>query len=140
MSTAERILPHLDKVRHTGPSRWVACCPAHADKHPSLAIRELDDGRTLLHCFAGCTAGEVLTALGLDFGALFPEQISNQGGGPERRPFPASDVLRCLGLEATFVLVAAKSMVDGKPIDCDRLMLAASRIQAGLDLAGVNHG
>jgi hypothetical protein len=37
-------------------------CPAHEDRHPSLSVRP---GRTrlLLHCFAGCTASEVLSAL-----------------------------------------------------------------------------
>ena len=24
---------------------WIACCPAHEDKRPSLAITETDDGR-----------------------------------------------------------------------------------------------
>jgi putative DNA primase/helicase len=37
-------------------------CPAHVDRTPSLSVRP---GRTrlLLHCFAGCTATEVLRAL-----------------------------------------------------------------------------
>lgn len=42
-------------------------CPAHDDRSPSLSIRP---GRTrlLLHCFAGCTADQVLRALEtLDF-------------------------------------------------------------------------
>ncbi|HET7605771.1 MAG TPA: toprim domain-containing protein [Sphingomicrobium sp.] len=47
--------------------RWSAggglCrCPAHEDRTPSLSVRP---GRTrlLLHCFAGCSAGDVLRAL-----------------------------------------------------------------------------
>jgi DNA primase len=46
--SAEALLAHLDKVRRTGAGRWIARCPAHDDKSPSLAIRELDDGRTLI--------------------------------------------------------------------------------------------
>lgn len=36
-----------------GP-RWIARCPAHDDSEPSLSIGTGDDGRVLLHCFAGC--------------------------------------------------------------------------------------
>lgn len=34
-------------------------CPAHADSDPSLSIRQGHDG-ILVHCFAGCTAEDVL--------------------------------------------------------------------------------
>jgi hypothetical protein len=38
-------------------------CPAHDDRTPSLSVR-LGRSRLLLHCFAGCQAGEILRALG----------------------------------------------------------------------------
>ena len=38
----------------TGRGRWLAKCPAHDNRKASLAIRQLDDGRILLHDFAGC--------------------------------------------------------------------------------------
>lgn len=41
-----------------GP-RWVARCPAHDDAAPSLSIGTGDDGRVLLHCFAGCTFADI---------------------------------------------------------------------------------
>ncbi len=37
-------------------------CPAHDDARPSLSITERE-GRTLLHCFAGCTQEAVIDAL-----------------------------------------------------------------------------
>ena len=37
-------------------------CPAHDDGSPSLSVR-LGDSAILFHCFAGCTALEVLKAL-----------------------------------------------------------------------------
>jgi hypothetical protein len=40
-----RLLDRLQGVKRTGPSRWIARCPAHEDRRPSLAVRELDDGR-----------------------------------------------------------------------------------------------
>ncbi len=62
----ERLLARLEAVRRTGPDRWLARCPAHEDRRPSLSIREGDDGRVLIYDFAGCGAADVVAALGLD--------------------------------------------------------------------------
>lgn len=79
--------PKLDKVKRTGKGTWTACCPAHADKGPSLSIRETDDGRVLLHDFgAGCSAVDILAAVGLELRDLYPEPIAGHRK-PERRPF-----------------------------------------------------
>ena len=59
---AEQIAYSLDKPRRTGPDRYMACCVAHEDKSPSLAISDVG-GKTLIHCFAGCSQSEVITAL-----------------------------------------------------------------------------
>jgi DNA primase len=40
----------------------MGCCPAHDDRNPSLAIREVD-GKLLFHCHAGCSQREVIEAL-----------------------------------------------------------------------------
>jgi putative DNA primase/helicase len=47
-------------------------CPVHPDKRPSLAVRELADGKLLVHCHAGCTTADVLDALGLRWRDLRP--------------------------------------------------------------------
>jgi len=138
----DTLLSHLDKVKKTGPSRYVAACPGHSDKSPSLTIRETDDGRLLIHCFAGCSVHEVMHAVGLSLSDLFPRE-TGQHFKPERRPFPAADVLKAIGYEALVVCAAAVTMLSGEPftqLDRDRLMLAAERIQAGLTAAGVSHG
>jgi len=41
----------------------MVCCPSHEDRSPSLSWRLSDDGRALLHCFAGCAFDEILAAL-----------------------------------------------------------------------------
>lgn len=58
-------------ARRSGPNRWQAKCPAHDDRSPSLSIRETEDGRTLLHCFAGCGLDAILSASGLAMADLF---------------------------------------------------------------------
>ena len=47
-------------------------CPAHDDGSPSAGMKEADDGKVLLHCLAGCDVEDVLTALDLTMGDLFP--------------------------------------------------------------------
>src|SRR6266436_5508784 len=49
------------EARRSGSS-WMAKCPAHDDRNPSLSIREVD-GKVLLHCHAGCTQRDVIDAL-----------------------------------------------------------------------------
>lgn len=77
---AETLLSRLGHVRRCGHSKWVACCPAHDDRSPSLSIEELIDGRLLIHCFGGCAPSAVLDAIGLDFAALFPERDPDDVG------------------------------------------------------------
>ena len=55
---------------------WRAVCPAHDDNNPSLSIMEGQDGRTLLHCFAGCTVEAVVKAAGLTMSDLAPARSS----------------------------------------------------------------
>ena len=44
-------------------SVWMACCPAHQDHDPSLAITDAQDGRVLIRCHAGCDQRDVIEAL-----------------------------------------------------------------------------
>lgn len=68
------ILPMLSGVKYTG-NGWKAICPAHNDKNPSLSVDLGDDGRILIHCFAGCTCDEVCASLGIDQARLFPTPL-----------------------------------------------------------------
>jgi hypothetical protein len=51
---------------------YIASCPAHPDKTPSLSISEGQDGRVLLRCHAGCTVESILTTLNLKHSDLYP--------------------------------------------------------------------
>ena len=55
-------LSALPKFRAVGANRYVACCPAHEDKHPSLSITDVKD-KVLVHCFSGCSQTDVIKAL-----------------------------------------------------------------------------
>ena len=133
----ENLLTRLDGVKQTAPDRWIAKCPAHDDKRPSLAIRIEPDGRILVHDFGGCSAVDVIGVIGLSFSDLFPEPLTRESLPRIRAPFSALDALKCLTSESSLVAIAASDITCGKSInDCDleRLATAAGRIATALDV------
>ena len=139
MSTSNAILSRLDKVREIGSNRWIASCPAHEDKSPSLSIRELPDGRTLVHCFAGCATEDVLSAVSLSWKDLRPETYTAQSGAPAwARKFNPLDLLQIVSEEVTVVAIVASDMLATKTIgegEWKRLATAAGRINRVRDYA-----
>lgn len=136
---ADALLSRLHKVKRTGAAQWIARCPSHDDRSPSMSVRELDDGRVLLHCFAGCSVESILDAAGLTFDALFPDRFPEAHGTQRvRRPFHPGDVLACIATEALIVAVSAANLrqrITLSERDYERLMLASSRIQAAREVA-----
>jgi len=144
MTPVEMLLGRLQKVKGRNGS-WTACCPAHEDKGPSLAVREGDDGRVLLHCFAGCPTVNVLGAVGMDMSDLFPPDEKRKNypveGKPRMKPaFYASDLIRILSFEALVVNICAYDMSVGKPLkeaDRERLKVAQQRIEEVMHYANI---
>lgn len=137
MIALNMLLSSLHKVTHTGKDRWKACCPAHDDKSPSLAIRDAD-GRILLHCFGGCSTEAVLSAVGLTFADLMPEQAKGHHKPKERKPFYAGDILQIMAFEAKIVYLCAADVATDKPLNEQgraRLLLAASRLSRACEVA-----
>ena len=74
MSKINQLIDRLESVRKTGADRYIAKCPAHDDGDPSLSVRELPDGRILLHCFSGrCGGLDILTSIGLEWADVMPD-------------------------------------------------------------------
>jgi hypothetical protein len=129
---AEGLLAKLDRVKRVGNGRWVARCPAHQDRSPSLSVRELDDGCILLHDFGGCETEAVLAAVGLKLEDLFPPRIEGDRKPRERRPWSDRDLLELIDRETIIVFIAAcdvtledRTLSD---IDMSRLRKARERI------------
>lgn len=133
----ETILSQLRGVKAgNAVGRWIAQCPAHEDRSPSLTIRLADDGRILLHCFAGCDTESVLGAIGVQFSELFPEPLTREYLPKIHAPFSALDALKCLTAESAIVAIASSDLVNGKPLspnDFERVCLAAGRIASALE-------
>jgi hypothetical protein len=135
--SADTLLSRLDGVRKRGTSAWTAKCPAHADRSPSLSVKELDDGRTLIHCFGGCSVDQVLGAVGLEIDALFPPRPAQPGAGAkrERKPFNAQELLDLAAFEASIVVLITADIAAGKDADRARLLEAAARLQHVAEVA-----
>lgn len=134
--SADTLLSRLEKVKRTGPGSWLARCPAHEDKSPSLSVAERSE-RVLLHCFAGCSALEVLQSVGLDFADVMPPKPVDMLP-PIRRAFPAADVLEALSSEAQYVAIFGAAVREGvkiKTVEWARLSIAVDRINEGRRLA-----
>lgn len=127
------LLARLNRVRATGQDRWIACCPAHEDRNPSMTVRALPDGRILLHCFAGCDTEAVLGAVGLAFGDLFPEPLTRDSLPRVRGGISAHEALECLRSESAVLAIMASDSASGKRIDADRAALCAGRIASALE-------
>lgn len=129
----DELLSRLNKVRQTGHMKWQAQCPAHNDKIPSLAIKEVDGERILIHCFSGCSVGDIVAAVGMELTDLFPPR--SEGSQPLQRPFFPIDVQDVLGFElSVFVLGMTKAFSGGlDKEDIDRMLLAAERLNGVLE-------
>lgn len=128
--SADQLIDRLRKVKRTGDGKWSARCPAHDDKGPSLAVRQLEDGRVLVNCFAGCSVDDVLRAVGLGFDALFPPKAID-GAKAVRRPWIPSDAFECARLEVGVVAIIAADMIERRGVsesDHARLELARARL------------
>jgi len=131
----DALLAQLQKVKATGRGRWIACCPAHEDRTPSLTIAEGDDGRVLIHCFAGCDVSSVVGAVGMTLSDLMPDApIAQQ---TRRVRIPALDVLRAMKFNATVVALAACDLGNGIALsvaDKNKLLAIAGEFQQALEL------
>jgi hypothetical protein len=129
MSAVAKLLDRLMRVRRTGHGRWVASCPVHDDNSPSLSIRELDDGRVLLHDFGGCETGDVLSAVGLTLSDLFERGIGDFQ--PSNARVPARDLLALVDHEVTVAALILADILNKHTVEESqwaRLAQAAGRI------------
>jgi hypothetical protein len=138
MTPVDRILGLLQGVRKSGRG-WSARCPAHEDRSASLSLAEGDDGRVLLRCFAGCGAADVVGALGLSLGDLFPERLAPatpEARRANREALALASVrasAAVLDVEGGVVAAFAEGRRSGAPIEPEnlgRFLTACARIEA----------
>lgn len=120
MTPLDNFLSRLEKVKRNGKG-YLACCPAHNDKTPSMTIKETSSGSVVFHCFAGCAPESIVSAIGLTFSDLYPDSRGYKPAKPN------------LDLEYNIIAIAKECRRRGKPIsemDKNRVALAVHRIKA----------
>lgn len=136
---AEILIPKLEKVRKRGSGSWMACCPAHEDKRPSLSVRSFQDGSISVKCFAGCSTADVLAAVGLNPSDLFPRQHNDYAPGYSQRPGPPwKDLITYLREDLQVVQIGAARLAAGDELtksDLDRLGIVALHVYETLQAA-----
>ena len=130
--SVDALLARLEGVKKTGADRWIARCPAHDDKRPSMgvAMSQKNPGNVVVHCFSGCPIDKILGAVGLTVDALFPEKPHYETKA-QRRPFFPTDVFLIALHELTVASVIAcdtHAKRDVSEADYQRLLVAAGRL------------
>lgn len=117
---ATPLLARLHGVRLVRPGRWMARCPAHDDRSPSLSVRDTGD-RVLIYCWAGCDSDAVIGAAGLRWADLYPDPWRCAAARPNE------------GARA----YARRVMAQADPMDFERriLAIAAADLRAGRALS-----
>ena len=91
MQAIYKVLESLGDYSERG-DEYRAKCPSHqGESEDSLAVREDDDGKVLLHCHTGCDFEEIVDALGLDMSDLFSKNGQASGAGKLVGPPPKED-------------------------------------------------
>ena len=120
-------LDRLDLVRESSNGRWRAKCPVHQSERSrsrTLSIGVADSGAVLLNCFAGCSAEQIVKAVGLELTDLFPPDpyYKNYNHRP-RKDLRA--IMNNAQHAATFVEVGARALLRGEQMSPDdKKMLA----------------
>lgn len=60
----KNILKRFEGIKKHDENHYMAKCPVHDDKNPSLSI-SIDSNKLLIHCYAGCKFEEIIQAVGL---------------------------------------------------------------------------
>lgn len=130
----DALLSKLNKIKSNGNGKWLACCPAHFDKSPSLAIKHTDDGKILLHCFSGCAVADVVAALGLTLADLMPENPSYQKGSKVPK-FNKYELFDCLVHSGLILSMGIRKLLNFNDLTPEDLILISKAEESINDIA-----
>jgi putative DNA primase/helicase len=72
--TYDEVVARFPGARQIGEGKVAAHCPAHEDSTASLSISRGTDGRTVMHCHAGCATADILATVGMTERDLFADE------------------------------------------------------------------
>ena len=116
MQNIETLLSRLEKVKPNGNGKYLACCPAHNDKSPSLGIKQDDNGKILIHCFSGCPVSDIVSAVGMQLSDLMPENPTYKKGTKPPR-FNKYELFDRLVFETIILSLAIRQILNGETLE-----------------------
>ncbi len=124
------VLARLGKVRQQADGSWMACCPAHDDREPSLHIT-LQNDKVLLHCFAGCSLDAICHALNIEPRELFVgDDATRCESAPQGLTLEAFAQAKRLERELLRQAQVAQDVYHGKPAVLFQYRDAEGNLQA----------
>ncbi len=85
MRALDKVLAAIGEGNYSAAGDGYSCrCPAHDDNSPSLTITP-KPGKVLLHCHAGCTFEQIVSALGLQKIDTFDEETAAIGPSKKQK-------------------------------------------------------
>lgn len=103
-------MPGSRKVR----GGWLARCPAHGDRNPSLSVSEGREGRVLLRCrSSNCEPSNIVVATGLEMRDLFATSNDRERTWAPRRQ-PTQDEIRAALLDEEKLYRNERGISDGE--------------------------
>jgi uncharacterized ParB-like nuclease family protein len=130
MIQIEEIAERLNAKPTRGKTNaWTACCPAHADRSPSLSLKLATNGNILMYCFAGCSFVEICDSMGIDAGDLFQEKhVSKYDKTNKNKAYISGDaMLELLYKDVGFIEVFASALMRNEtPTEKDYAILSAA--------------
>lgn len=115
----DKLLDRVQKVKRTGEGKYLACCPAHDDKRPSLGVKLTNDGKILVHCFAGCDVQSIVSAIGLTLADLMPEDSSYRRDNATSPRFNKAELFDRIAFEAVILSLAIRQLLGGETLAAD---------------------
>lgn len=130
--TLEEFVGRLRGVRKNGTGKYMACCPAHNDSDPSMAIGESKTGKILLHCYAGCSALDIVQSLGLRLEDLFPDAYEEEPFAWAKREIAKREKLKeDISYAKSFLKILTAHLKQGKTVS-ERDIAKGHRLKAFL--------
>lgn len=133
MTPPARILNRLHGLKECR-GRYMALCPAHDDKEPSLSIG-YENSKVLLKCHAGCTVDAICKAIGINTRDLFDDtRRASQRGRASMR----DDLHATIHLSAKTRGERHRAASDSPPSSCkgatQPIATASNEVSAGCTL------
>jgi DNA-binding transcriptional ArsR family regulator len=125
----QNVLERLNGVRQQADGSWVALCPAHNDKEPSLHV-SFQNNRILMHCFAGCSLDAICDALHIEPRELFVGDSTRSEPVPEGLTLEAFARAKHLEGELLRQAQVTQGSYQGKPAVLFRYRDTEGELQA----------